>query len=156
MLILEKNFYLEEEELFSFYGNWSQFLDLNDKPATNLPWGKIVSLNLNTGLINWETPIGLQNPNLKNSKLGTPSYGGLAVSSGGLLFSTGTDDNRLYIINAKNGRILEVKEMIAAGSAPPVLYEIEGTSYISIVSTGGNFHNFKNKSSSIYTYKLEH
>jgi quinoprotein glucose dehydrogenase len=148
--------YLEEEELLSFYGNWSQFLDLNDKPATNLPWGKIVSLNLNTGLINWETPIGLQNPNLKNSKLGTPSYGGLAVSSGGLLFSTGTDDNRLYIINAKNGRILEAKEMIAAGSAPPVLYEIEGTSYISIVSTGGIFHNFKNKGSSIYTYKLEH
>ena len=148
--------YLEEKGLFNFDDpNWSQFLDLNNKPATNLPWGKIVSLDLNTGLIDWETPTGLQNPSLKNSKLGTPSYGGLAVSSGGLLFSTGTDDNRLYIIDANNGRILAVKEMIAAGSAPPVLYEIDGTPYISVVSTGGRFHNFKNKSSSIYTYKLE-
>ena len=34
-----------------------------------------------------------------------------------LLFSTGTDDNKLYLINFKNGQILDTKEMLADGSA---------------------------------------
>ena len=45
--------------------------------------------------------------------------------------------------------------MEAAGSAPPIIFEKDGKQYVSFVSTGGGFHNYKNKSSTIYTFGVE-
>ena len=46
---------------------WSQFLYSDNLPATKPPWGKIVSLNIINGNINWEVPSGYIN----NKKVGT-------------------------------------------------------------------------------------
>ncbi len=45
--------------------------------------------------------------------------------------------------------------MEAAGSAPPIIYEIDGKQFVSIISTGGLFNEFKQKGSSLYTFNLE-
>tara|TARA_B110000967_G_scaffold21188_1_gene19678 strand:- start:3457 stop:3627 length:171 start_codon:yes stop_codon:yes gene_type:complete len=42
----------------------------------------------------------------------------------------------------------------AAGSAPPTIYEVNGKQYVTFLSTGGNYHNFKNRSSTIYTFAI--
>ena len=86
---------------------------------------------------------------------GTINYGGVALTGGDIIFSTGTPDNFVYGINAVNGDVLWSYEMESAGSAPPILYEIDGKQHVSIVSTGGFFGEYKSKGSSIYTFSIE-
>ena len=48
--------------------------------------------------------------------------------------------------------------MESAGSAPPILYEVNGKQYVSIVSTGGYgefFGEYKTKGSTIYTFSIQ-
>jgi quinoprotein glucose dehydrogenase len=43
-------------------------------------------------------------------------------------------------------------KMKAAGSTPPTIFEVNGKQYLIVLSTGGNYHNYKNESSTIYTF----
>ena len=45
--------------------------------------------------------------------------------------------------------------MNAAGSCPPILYEVDGKQYLSIISTGGFYEEYKDKDSTIYTFALD-
>ena len=87
-------------------------------------------------------------------KIGTPNFGGLALNGAGLLFFTGTEDSLAYAIDSKTGEEKWSYKMDAAGSAPPIIFNYNGKQYISFVSTGGRYHNFKNKASSIYTFGI--
>ena len=60
---------------------------------------------------------------------GTPSYGGVSTS-GNLLFSTGTEDRKIYGIDSNNGKILWNYKMDAAGSAPPLIFDYNGKQYL--------------------------
>tara|TARA_B110000238_G_C16047396_1_gene404545 strand:- start:92 stop:496 length:405 start_codon:yes stop_codon:yes gene_type:complete len=44
--------------------------------------------------------------------------------------------------------------MDAAGSTPPTIFEINGKQYVTFLTTGGNYHNYKNESSTIYTFGI--
>ena len=48
---------------------------------------------------------------------GTINYGGLALTGGDVIFSTGTPDNFIYAINSINGEVIWSFEMDSAGSA---------------------------------------
>ena len=136
--------------------HWAKFLDQNNMPASNPPWGKLVALDLMSGKIIWETKIGkvLPNENI-NDMTGTINYGGLALTGGNVIFSTGTPDNFVYAINSTNGEVIWSFEMESAGSAPPILYEVNGKQHVSIISTGGFFSEYKSKGSTIYTFSVE-
>ena len=45
--------------------------------------------------------------------------------------------------------------MNAAGSSPPILYEVEGKQHLSIISTGGFYEEYDNKDSTIYTFAID-
>ena len=87
-------------------------------------------------------------------KVGTINFGGLALNAGGILFFTGTEDSLAYAIDADTGDELWSYEMDAAGSAPPIIFDYMGKQYVTFVSTGGMYYNFKKKSSSIYTFGI--
>ena len=135
-------------------GAWSQFLTKDDLPASNPPWGYISKLDLVSGKILWKTPVGYLKKNGEKIKIGTPIFGGLALNSSGILFATGTDDNLAYAIDAKTGEEIWSYQMDAAGSAPPIIFNYNGKQYVSFVSTGGRYHNYKEKASSIYTFGI--
>ena len=93
-----------------------------------------------------------------NNMTGTVTYGGLALTGGNIIFSTGTPDNFVYAVNSINGEVAWSFEMESAGSAPPILYEINGEQFVSVVSTGGYgefFGEYKSKGSSIYTFSVQ-
>ena len=139
--------------------HWAKFIDQNNNPASNPPWGKIIALDIATGKIIWEKAIGKILPNEnENNMTGTINYGGLALTGGNVIFSTGTPDNFVYALNSITGEVIWSFEMESAGSAPPILYEVNGKQYVSIVSTGGNgdlFGEYKSKGSSIYTFSIQ-
>ena len=134
---------------------WSQFLNDDDTPAINPPWGYLAKLDLTNGKIVWKKPIGMKIINGKEIQIGTPNFGGAAVNAGNVIFYTGTDDNYAYAINSKNGNIIWKYKMDAAGSAPPIIYELEGKQYVSFLSTGGQYHNYKEKGSTLYTFGIK-
>tara|TARA_B110001452_G_scaffold142066_1_gene118137 strand:- start:107 stop:2515 length:2409 start_codon:yes stop_codon:yes gene_type:complete len=136
-------------------GGWVQFLTSDDLPASNPPWGYISKLDLVSGKILWNVPVGDINVNGKKVKIGTVNYGGLATNSAGIIFFTGTEDSKAYAFDANTGQELWSFEMDAAGSAPPIIFNHEKKQYVSFLSTGGRFHNYKGKiSSTIYTFAI--
>ena len=81
----------------------------------------------------------------KTIKVGTVNYGGTALNGSDILFFTGTDDSKAYAIDGKTGEEIWSFEMEAAGSAAPTIYEYKGKQYVTFVSTGGIYHNYKSK-----------
>ena len=145
---------LSENDEIEFSSIWYQFLTKDGLPASNPPWGYIAKLDLVSGKILYKSPIGNININGENKKIGTTNYGGLALNGAEILFFTGTEDSLAYAIDANSGEELWSYKMNAAGSAPPIIFNSKGKQYVSFISTGGWFHNFKNKDSTIYTFSV--
>ncbi len=130
---------------------WSQFLYSDDLPVTKPPWGKIVSLNIINGKINWEVPSGY----VESKKIGTSNFGGLVVTAGDIIFSTGTNDKKLIATDSTNGEELWAYDMIAAGSTAPITFEINDKQYIATIATGGRYHNYTKKYGELYVFSLD-
>ena len=158
-LFIEWDKMLLESNEIQLRHHWAKFLDQNNNPASNPPWGKLVALDIRSGKVIWEKKIGkVLSDEDENDMNGTVTYGGLALTGGNVIFSTGTPDNFIYALNSINGKVIWSFEMESAGSAPPILYEINGKQYVSVVSTGGYgefFGEYKSKGSSIYTFTVE-
>ena len=148
------NFLLKKNKIQLFY-HWSSFTDNKNLPASNPPWGRVVSMDLKSGKILWKKNVGKLNENEDpNSMTGTINFGGTALSAGGVLFVTGTADGYVYGLDSKNGNVIWQYKMKAAGSCPPILYEVDGKQYLTIVSTGGFYEEYINKDSTIYTFSI--
>ena len=133
-----------------FTHKWEKFLDEKGFPAVKPPWGSIVALNLNSGKIIWKVPFGewesLKNLNIK--KTGTFNRSGITASSGDVIFASGTQDKKFYIINSVNGDELWSYKMSHPGSAPPLIFEDENKQYIIVPA-------FESGGKKIYAFKLE-
>lgn len=135
--------------------HWAKFTDNNGLPPTKGPWGKIVSMDIKSGRILWEKNFGKKNDNETDNEMsGTINYGGVALNGNNILFATGTPDNYVYALNAKNGNVLWSYQMKAAGSTSPIIYQVNGKQYLSILSTGGYFKEFKQRASVLYTFSI--
>ncbi len=169
-LNLSKKELFEYNELFNWWDNklydhneikieadttaWSRFVTNDNILATNPPWGYIAKLSLQTGKIEWKSPVGEAFYKGKNKLVGTEIFGGVALNGGDILFVNGTVDKKAYALDAINGKILWSYEMDAAGSAPPIIYNIGNKQYVSFVSTGGKALLYKDKASKIYTFSV--
>ena len=157
LLFAEWDNYLYKNKLIRVENNvdsWTQFLTEDDLPASNPPWGYIAKINLISGNLEWKKPIGKRLINNELFETGSTIFGGVALNKSGLLFVTGTSDNFAYGIDADSGKELWSYKMEASGSAPPILYEIDGRQYLSIISTGGAYNDYKEKGSTIYTFGI--
>ena len=139
-----------QESGISLKYHWAEFLDENLLPNSKPPWSEIIAINLTNGKEVWRSKIG----EIDNDIVGTPMYGGM-VSNNDLIVATGTADNKVYFLDQENGEILKKITMEASGSAPPLIYSINGKDQISIVATGGVFTKFKREGNFLYTYGLK-
>jgi quinoprotein glucose dehydrogenase len=143
--INNKSIYLESA--------WTQFLDDKDLPVSKQAWGEIVSYNLELGKILWRKTFGDYGI-YKNKQSGQPNYGGVCLTSNGILFATGTPDQKVRAFNSNNGNEIWNFNLSAAGSAPPYTFTYKGKNYLIINATGGQFYQFKNKSSDLYIFNF--
>ena len=130
---------------------WSQFLYMDDLPATKPPWGEIVSINIIDGKINWRVPNGYIN----NKKVGTSNFGGLIATAGDLIFATGTEDKKIIALNSNNGQEVWAYDMIAAGSTAPITFEINNKQYLAVIASGGRYHNYTKSNGELYIFSLK-
>lgn len=126
-----------ERPQYSFAG-YPRFYDPEGYPANKPPWGTLNCLDLNTGRLVWQVPLG-EYPELAAAGMtntGTENYGGAIVTAGGLLFVSGTRDNKIRAFDKTSGAELWSATLPYAGSAAPATYRIQGRQYVVIPSTG--------------------
>ena len=78
--------------------------------------------------------------------------GGATVTAGGLLLR-GEPDGNFVALNAKTGEILFKFQTGFGADAPPMVYEVDGQQYISIV-TGGNRIQGSATGDAVWTFAL--
>lgn len=120
-----------------------QLLNPNEVPATTPPWGVLHAINMKTGLVRWEKPLGYlpQLANLPQAKLwGSPNLGGPMVTATGLVFIAATIDPTLRAFDAQTGKIVWQFTLPAGGQAAPMSFVSPKTGRQIIVQCAGGHH----------------
>jgi quinoprotein glucose dehydrogenase len=132
---------------------WGLLLDNEGYPGSKPPWGLITAIDLNSGKKIWQISFGeyseLTNRGIKVT--GQENFGGVIVTKGGLVFATGTIDQK---VRAYDSATRWDYNLPAAGSAPPSTYEIGGVQYVVVVASGGWYAGYKDHSDTIIAFKL--
>ncbi len=115
------------------------FRDADGYPAIAPPWGTLSAVDLVQGDILWKVPLGeypeLVQKGIRNT--GTPNFGGVVATAGGLLFVAATADEKLRAFEKHSGRLRWEWQLPAGGYATPSLYMLDGRQYLAIAAGGG-------------------
>ena len=110
--------------------------DADGLPGSTPPWGSLVAVDLDTGSLDWQAPLGAY-PGHPGLGFGAENAGGPLVTASGLLFVGATPDASLSAYDAADGTLLWQARLDAAGHATPVTYSTGGRQYIVIAAGGG-------------------
>lgn len=100
-------------------------LPLSRVLATKPPWGTLAAIDLATGKLRWEVPLGSmfdpqQEP--RAAEWGSPNLGGAMTTAGGLVFVAASLDGHLRAFDTETGKELWRAELPAGGQATPMAY----------------------------------
>lgn len=136
---------------FSVPGPTSQQL-----PCQQPPWGQLAAVDVNTGEVAWQVPLGITESLPPDKQLtGRPGNGGSIATAGGLVFVGATDDSRFRAFDARTGRELWTFTLPGAAQATPMTYEgRDGRQYVVITATGGGFFGNPTTSDAVMAFAL--
>ena len=111
-------------------------------PCTAPPWGKLVSIDLASGDVSWEAPLGSVHemgpfPLPWHINWGTPNLGGGLVTNGQLFFIAATMDRQFRAFDARDGRQLWTHRLPVDATATPMSYTHLGRQFV-LVNAGGH------------------
>ncbi|MGN6439209.1 MAG: pyrroloquinoline quinone-dependent dehydrogenase [Agriterribacter sp.] len=121
------------------HNGWTTLTDQNGYPGVKPPWGTLNAIDLNSGNIVWQIPLG-EYPELIQKGIpptGTQNLGGAVVTAGGLVIIGATRDEKLRIFDKRNGKLLWEYKLPAGGYATPATYTVNNQQYIVIAAGGG-------------------
>jgi quinoprotein glucose dehydrogenase len=109
-------------------------------PCIAPPWGKLTAVDLNTGEIRWDAPLG-RIPQLalfpKSAEFGSINLGGSMVTAGGLIFIAAAMDDKLRAFDIETGKALWEGQLPASAQAAPMTYSVNGKQFV-VICAGGH------------------
>lgn len=121
------------------HNGYPKLVDDEGYPGCKPPWGTLNCIDLSTGKLIWQVPLGVY-PDLEiwgEDNTGAENFGGPTATAGGLVFCAGAADERIRAFDADTGAKLWEHPLPFGGFAPPTVYELEGKQYVVIAATGG-------------------
>jgi quinoprotein glucose dehydrogenase len=112
-------------------------------PCTPPPFGSLVALNLATGTLTWDVPLGDVSglkPEFAASRtpLGSPNLGGPIITAGGVAFIGAAFDHVLRAFDVETGRELWKGPLPGGARATPMTYQVSsGGKQFVVISVGG-------------------
>jgi quinoprotein glucose dehydrogenase len=100
------------------------------------PWSSLVAYDLNSGIIKWKIPVGID-PEMDAKGIkdtGVPEGGerrGLVITSTGLIFLN-TRDSHIRAYDADNGKELWNAKLPSGTEGLPTLYQVSGREYLAV------------------------
>jgi quinoprotein glucose dehydrogenase len=109
-------------------------------PCQQPPWARLIAVNVNTGNIAWQVPLGSfeELDKLGVPKTGTPTTnGGGIVTAGGLVFIGATSDGKFRAFDSRTGRELWVSDLgVDIQSIPSTWLSKNGKQYVAVYASG--------------------
>jgi quinoprotein glucose dehydrogenase len=114
-------------------------------PCNPPPWGTLVGVDLASGDIEWEVPLGTARDLAPwpiwwfLGDIGVPNLGGPITTASGLIFIAATTDNYLRAFDSTTGEELWRGRLPYSGHATPMTYRLrsEGKQYV-VIAAGGH------------------
>jgi quinoprotein glucose dehydrogenase len=109
-------------------------------PCTAPPWGMLTAVDLTTGKLAWEVPLGTSRdvaPWPVWWIKGVPNMGGPIVTASGLVFIAAAMDDFLRAFDVQSGAELWRGRLPAGGQATPMTYQLQGRQYV-VIAAGGH------------------
>jgi quinoprotein glucose dehydrogenase len=127
-------------------------------PCNPTPWGQLHAVDMRTGKILWEVPLGTTRDLAPGSQLllrhsGTPNFGGPIATGGGLVFIGAAMDNYLRAFEAATGKELWRGRLPAGGQATPMTYVWKGRQYV-VIAAGGHSKSDTRRGDELVAYAL--
>jgi len=114
-----------------------------DMPCIAPPWGTLSAVDMESGRINWQIPLGtiqdVAPAIVPNFEFGVPGLGGPIITASGLIFIGAAIDNYLRAFDIDSGEKLWEGRLPASGQATPMTYSLEktGKQYV-VIAAGGH------------------
>jgi quinoprotein glucose dehydrogenase len=118
-------------------------LSAAELPCNKPPWGTIAAVDLATGKVKWEVPLGTVRdlaPIPIPIAWGVPNHaGGPIVTAGGVVFIGAAMDNYLRALDIETGAELWKGRLPAGGQATPMTYRLreDGRQFV-VIAAGGH------------------
>ena len=122
------------------------FLSPLNVPCTEPPFGMIGVVDLKTGKMNWQRPLGTaadSGPfNIRTHlplPMGVPNTGGAVTTRSGLIFIAATQERALRAFDLNSGKLVWRVSLPAGGHATPMTYisKKSGRQFV-VIAAGGN------------------
>ncbi|MGH9802336.1 MAG: pyrroloquinoline quinone-dependent dehydrogenase, partial [Blastocatellia bacterium] len=110
-------------------------------PCIAPPWGKLTAVDLATGEIRWDVPLG-RIPQLalfgsKAAEYGSINLGGSMATAGGLVFIAAAMDDKLRAFDSETGKVIWEGQLAASAQAAPMTYSVGGKQFV-VICAGGH------------------
>ena len=113
-------------------------------PCTPPPFGALVAVDLTTGKIKWDVPLGSfsrfaepEEVELIPTDWGSTNLGGAIITKGGLVFIGAALDDQLHAFDVETGELLWTGKLPASGRATPMSYKMKSGKQYVVISVGG-------------------
>jgi quinoprotein glucose dehydrogenase len=136
--------------------NMRPFLSPWGAPCTKPPWGSLAAVDLTTGDIRWQLPLGTlkhQAPWPLSRMKGGVEMGGPMVTATGLIFIAASADRHIRAIDLDTGAELWADEMPTTGNAVPMSYVSGGDQFV-VIAAGGHFPSTSPAGDYLIAYRL--